>query len=424
MENVLYPPPFPSTLKRPISYGKKCVLLGLQCCLLMLATLIVYGMVYSREETNRTVAYQITEEWGGPVYFDGVVAASGSLSGWYVAPVDFNCDVSVNTQTLHRSVYEAEVYTSAIKVSGRFNKAKLQQELGDTLNFYLCMPADRIDKLNPLNIAGQEYDWSQSDDGLRVSLDIASLPDRVNFETSFDTRGSGGLYVAQAGDSNKISFNGKAGNPSFQGESLPIARSMSHESFDATWESQGQSKRHRPVISRYLKGEDTYDSTYYSDLATTPSTNYVGADFLVGVDRYQKVARSLKYSFVIILLTYIAVLAVEMVRKTRIPLLNYFLIGIALVIFYSLLLSFTELVAFWIAYLIAAVMTIGLISGYMGMNLNSRKVGGLIAILLTVYYGACYVMLSSSYALLLGSLLLFAALALLMYATLKVRPSP
>lgn len=429
MDNVILPPPFPETPKRKMTYGKKCVLLGLQCLVLMLGALTLYGLVYSRERANRQVAREITRDWGGTIYFDGVLGVPCTVSTDYVTPDEFNCNVTIDAQTLHRGVYEAQVYNADVRVSGRFDKVKLQKALGSRFALYLDIPEHLVDKLGPVRVCGKAYTWQLIRDSLMVELDLVSLPRQIDFETSFESRGSGGFYVARIGENNNIQINGKAGNPSFQGESLPVARSVSHDRFEASWEGRGRSQTHKKVISGYFDEDDGYIS-YNDDYAVVEvveqdygndDADYVGANFLIGVDRYQKVARSLKYSFIIILLTYIAVLAVEMIRKKRIPLLNYFLIGVALVIFYSLLLSFAELVAFWVAYLIAAAMTVGLISSYMGMSLNSRKIGVIIAIILTLYYGACYAMLSSTYALLLGSLLLFAAIALLMFATVRLR---
>lgn len=444
MDNqIISPPPYPVYPIKRMSYGKKCFLMGLQCLLLMIGALIIYGLIYSRQSTSRVVASEITERWGGKVYFNGVKAVPYNVSNNVVVPEDFKCDVDVTTQSLHRGIYEAEVFDADIKVTALFLKTKIRKGLGDKVYLYLGMPQSQIEKLNPVKIAGKAYEWKVIRDSLMVSLDLDALPEKFDVETSFSTRGSGGIYVAQVGEKTNIKINGKAPNPSFQGESLPVARSVEHNSrFSASWEDRGRSHNHRSRIGRYVGSvEDEYND-YVSEAAPTyegyddevvevievedwgtESSDYVGTQFLVGVDRYQKVARSLKYSFIIILLTYIAVLAVEILRKRPIPLLNYFLIGVSLIIFYTLLLSFAELMAFWVAYLIASVMTIALVSGYMGMIVRSKATGIAICVLLSLYYGACYAMLSSTYALLIGSLLLFAAIALLMYVTLKIRPA-
>ena len=144
--------------------------------------------------------------------------------------------------------------------------------------------------------------------------------------------------------------------------------------------------------------------------------------FLVGVDRYQKVERSLKYGFFIILLTYISIFFIELFSKRKVPLFNYFLIGVALILFYTLLLSFCEHLLFGLSYLIASAMTILLISVYMLKMLDSKKLSIIVGVILTILYAVCYVLMSlTTYALLVGSLLLFALLAVLMYGSLKIK---
>ena len=103
---------------------------------------------------------------------------------------------------------------------------------------------------------------------------------------------------------------------------------------------------------------------------------------------------------------------------------NYFLIGAALILFYCLLLALSEHISFGWAYLVAMAMTVGLITIYMWRMLRSRKVGLVMGSILTVIYTSCYIMLCvSSYALLMGSLLLFCALAGLMYGSLRINTS-
>lgn len=87
-----------------------------------------------------------------------------------------------------------------------------------------------------------------------------------------------------------------------------------------------------------------------------------------------------------------------------------------------MLLSFSEHLSFGTAYLIASTMTVVLIAGYMWKMLASRKVGIVIGLILTCLYGSCYIMLSlATYALILGSLILFVALAAMMYGSLKIK---
>ena len=145
-------------------------------------------------------------------------------------------------------------------------------------------------------------------------------------------------------------------------------------------------------------------------------------DMLVPVDRYQKTDRALKYAVIVILLTFIAVLFAEIMMKHPINMFQYLLIGLALVLFYSLLLSLSEHLSFGFSYLIASVMTIGLVAIYMRGVLKSPKIAVAIGALLTIIYVFIYILLClETFALLTGSLGLFIALAAIMYATLKLR---
>lgn len=427
MDSNLIPPPLPQDYeefravapaperRRPMSYGRKIFLMAVQAVMLAFALGMIFVMVYDREYKNKEVAESIVSEWGGHVFFNGIEIRGSNDGDLTVFPDTYACDVKVDTKTLHRSIYEAEVFDARLTVSGTVSRSQLQGR-GETVSFIVDYDPEAISSLEKLKIGSREYAWTRGDDKLTVSVPLASLPENIEFGTAFTTRGSGGVYVAQIGDRNKIKINGKASNPSFQGRSLPESRTVRDRNFHAEWKNEGIPRQYRNAAPQAL---DEYD--FPSDYGKP----YVGADFLVGVDRYQKVARTLKYSFIIILLTYLAVLLVEVISKRRVPLLNYFLTGAALVLFYTLLLSFVELMAFGWAYLIAAVMTVALITAYMRRVLNSNKLGLLMLGILAGLYGSIYVMLNlATLALLLGSLILFVALAACMYASLRFNRQP
>lgn len=255
-----------------------------------------------------------------------------------------------------------------------------------------------IEQPASLTIGDRQLEWTSFKDYLFAKVNVADMSGRVEFSTEFNVRGSGALFIRPTGEQSTVTISGDASNPSFDGKTLPVDRQLSGRVFSARWEEK------MPARMKF-----------------SSRSGYVGTSFLVGVDRYQKVSRSMKYSFIIIVLTFISVLFVEIVKRHPIPLLNYFLIGAALILFYSLLLSFTELVPFGWAYLVASVMTIALIAGYIWKILGSRSLGMSIGAVLAVMYLLCFIMLSiSDGALLVGSLLLFFALAAMMYGSLKI----
>lgn len=393
--NQLQPP----TPHKRMSLGVKILLLGLQCGLLMIGALSIWILSYSRDERNKDVAEQIVSEWGRSVYIQGPTVKEHLDSAAWVRPSTFMCAANVETKSLHRNIYEAEVFNANIKLSGTFSKDSISV-FSDTIYLQLGVDTKQIVKLSNLKIGGETVNWSKSDYFLFAKIDVSDMPEIIEFSTDFDIHGSGALFIKQIGEVSTITIDGEASNPSFKGRSLPNERHLRRNSFSARWEGEGI-----PV-----------------GVVHTDEFQFVGTNFLIGVDRYQKVSRSLKYAFLIILLTYISVLFTEIVMKRNIPLLNYFLIGAALILFYSLLLSFAEHISFGISYLIASVMTVALISGYMWKMLSSRKVGLVMGAILTGLYVSCYILLSlSTYALLLGSLLLFIALGAMMYGSLKVK---
>lgn len=410
---VLPPPSIPPKPPKPkMTYGIKALYLGLQCFVLLFGTLVVWGLIYSRDERSSTVAEQIADEWGRGVNVYGPYATRSVASDhrYDIMPESFICKANVATESLHRNIYEAEVYNAEINLSGVFNKESIVA-LKDSAIIVLNVETEQIVVPPTLQMGGKDLKWSSTEDRLYAEVDVSEMPSEIEFSAGFTIRGSGNMNIAQVGDNSEIVISGDASNPSFAGASLPNERTVNDKKFSAEWS--------KIELTRTLAASASAYPPAYEDSDFRES---VGVEFLVGVDRYQKVTRSLKYSLFIILLTYISVFFIEMTTKRTIPLLNYFLIGVALIIFYTLLLSFSEHLEFGVSYLIASAMTVILITTYMWEMLESKKISIAIAVILTVLYSSCYVLMTlAKYSLLLGSLLLFAVLAAMMLGSLKIK---
>jgi inner membrane protein len=136
------------------------------------------------------------------------------------------------------------------------------------------------------------------------------------------------------------------------------------------------------------------------------------------VDIYDQVSRATKYGFLFIGFTFVAFLMFDLIGGLRISAVQYILIGGGLILFFVLLLAFAEIIGFALAYVVASGAILGLITAYAASALGSWRRAGIIGGLLAALYGAIYILLSlEAYALLIGSLLLFAALAGVMYLT-------
>jgi inner membrane protein len=139
------------------------------------------------------------------------------------------------------------------------------------------------------------------------------------------------------------------------------------------------------------------------------------------VDQYQKSIRTAKYGILIIMLTFVALFLVEITQKIRIHPFQYILIGAALIIYYTLLLSFSEQVGYNIAYWISTGATVILIAAYSTSFLKDRKLSTLFTTLLVIFYTFIFIIiLQQDFSLLIGSVGLFLIVATLMYFSRKV----
>lgn len=221
-------------------------------------------------------------------------------------------------------------------------------------------------------------------------------------------KGTQSLAFAPVGRENVIKVSGDCQSPSFGGMFLPSERTVKDGSFEAMW--------------RLNSNNRDYPQAFTGNMTSEISQSAAVVRMLVPVDRYQKVDRTLKYAFLVIMLTFISILFCEIVARTPMYMFQYLLIGLALILFYSLLLSLVEHMSFGWSYLIAAAMIIGMVSIYVKGVLRRSRMALLTGCILALMYAFIYVLLClETYALLTGSIGLFIALAAVMYVSLRVK---
>ena len=216
------------------------------------------------------------------------------------------------------------------------------------------------------------------------------------------------MNFAPVGEVTKIHVKGDCATPSFNGNFLPTERNVSPDGFEASWE----------VISI----NRPYPQAFSGNRSDEIAASQVQVGLRIPVDRFQKTERAIKYALLVIVLTFIAALFSEFKLRRHINVFQYLLIGLALVLFYSLLLSMSEHMAFALAYLIATLMTAGLVTTYLFGVLKVKKQAIIIGVMLLFMYAYIFVLLNlESYALLAGSIGLFIILSAIMYYSLKIR---
>lgn len=291
--------------------------MGLISFVLMLGALMVLFMIESRESNEQKVASEIAASWGHRLHMAGPLALEHPDSALTVRPASFDCNIKVETTTLHRNIYEAEVFSAEVTASGLFRLSELKP-LGNTAMISITLNTHGITKLGKLTVNGVEYDWTKSSNRLTAEIPLEGLPDKVKFATTFNYHGTDEILVDNVGEISRVTIDGKASNPSFSGSRLPVERKTDKNDFTACWETDESGV----VLSKDYVSENSC------------------VKFLVGVDHYQK-----RVSLAEICLhnhsphLHSGAFHRNLLHRT-IPLLNYFLIGVALILFYSLLLAF------------------------------------------------------------------------------------
>ncbi|MDI1253833.1 cell envelope integrity protein CreD [Thermomonas sp.] len=258
---------------------------------------------------------------------------------------------------------------------------------------------------------------------------------RIAFPVRLDfaLRGTEALAIAPLADSNRIVLDSPWPHPQFNGDFLPRSHRIDGNGFHAEWDvsslaSNAQDQyRNGGNLSPGSQGGQGIDGdamqarSSSSAAASAGNIDAIGLSLVEPVNLYSKVDRASKYGLMFVLLTFVGFFMFETIRQLPIHPIQYALVGLALAIFFLLLLSLSEHIDFGWAYLIASIGCIGLIGVYVGNVLRSGVRGLGFAAMLALLYAALYgLLVSEDNALVLGSGLLFAILAALMLATRKV----
>ncbi len=241
---------------------------------------------------------------------------------------------------------------------------------------------------------------------LQVPLRVApeGLRGRITFALDLTLAGTDHLNIAPVADSNHIDLSSSWPSPLFSGSFLPRNRTVTDDGFKATWDISSLASA---TQAQMLNHKDKLDQ--------------LEIDLITPIDPYKLSDRAVKYGILFVLITFGGFFVFEVMHHLPIHPVQYFLVGLGLAIFFLLLISFSEHMAFGDAYLIAAAACIGLLTFYLTFVLRSLRYGlGFGSMLSLLYAGIYGLLISEDNALVLGSLMLFALLALAMYVTRKV----
>ncbi len=441
----------------------KGFIIGFLALLMMIPMLYVKNLILEREERQKEAALEISSKWAGKQNIIGPVIAVPFWETYpddttskknkhkhiaYFLPDKLNIKATVNPKEKHRGIFKVMLYDTKLKINGTFNdlafsklnipennviwnEAFVMMNITDSrgLNDQLMLNwKDSLIELSPQ--AGSK------NDGMMALLKASSAADfrNINFSTTIDMNGSEQLFFTPVGKTTIVDIESAWNHPSFSGSMLPQTTEISDSGFKATWKSMSH-KRSFP--QQWL--DNAYSLDYYFPLP--PGTaiartdgRYIpspedsigsaafGVDLFIPVNGYQKTLRTVKYALLCILLTFAAFFLIETAHKKSVHPFQYGLVGLALILFYTLLLSFSEYTGFNTAYMIASLATISLIAWFVKSILQSSRATTILSVVLVLVYSYIFSLLQlQDYSLLLGSIGLFLTLAVIMYFSKRLK---
>jgi len=446
------------------SPGLKLLLVGLVALVLTIPLFMVYALVSDRESQSQTAQTAITAGWGGAqvvagpvlvVPFTELVTETTTVDGQertrtvearrelFLSPLSHRATTTLTPERRGYSIYASVIYRAALAGNVRFalpadlerfgvDRARLQLDQAE-LRFGVSDPRG-LQTDAQATVEGRRIELqpgkglaSTSGAGFYGSLDWNGAPLTVDYK--YGLRGSHGLTFVPRGGNTEWKVTSPWPHPSFGGSFLPDAKSVSATGFTASYgvpnlalgQALAMTADPGPPATEQA-GTGRYPPVIVAEGASRPGASQAASIGLIEpVDLYSRVDRSVKYGFLFIGFTFLAFLMFDVVGGARVATAEYLLTGAGLVLFFVLLLAFAEVIGFAWAYLVAGTAIVGLLTAYSAAVLKSRRRAGFIGALLFGLYALIYVLLSlEALSLVIGAVLLFLALAGVMYATRNV----
>jgi inner membrane protein len=447
--------------------GFKLFLAIVVAAALVIPLFSVWLLVYDRQSQQREATSSITAGWGGPQAMAGpvlVIPYGANATETVVqngqsvtrtkqvtkeltlAPEIAEISTNLRPDVRRRSIYEAVVYDAGVTGKARFTlPPDLARSGVDLAQMDLSRAELRFGLSDPRGLGSNPHvalggralrllpgGGSGGGRGFFAWVDASALtaqPLVVDF--SYEFRGNASLsMVPQAGDT-RWTVKSSWPSPSFGGDFLPGTRSIGDKGFHATYRvgnlALGRSlvSTGDPVASGVVERVPPQGMASPAPVAIASAAGdavqVASINLIQPVDLYSQVNRATKYGFLFIGFTFLALLMFDVIGGVRVSAVEYLLMGAALILFFVLLLAFAEVIGFTPAYIVAAGAIAGLNTAYSAAVLGSWRRASFIGGLLVGLYAVLYILLSlEAYSLLIGALLLFAALAGVMYATRRI----
>ncbi len=445
----------------------KLIVITLLVLGLLVLTIPLFFIIHEREERREEVTEEISSKWGldqtvvGPIitvpYYVEVTSQSNQktrttreIRYLHFLPETLEINGTVDPETRYRGIYESVVYKSHLRISGTFESpdwdiAKIPEEDILKEKAWLCIGINDVRGIREstsISFADKTLEALPGlptqdvvSSGIKAKLNLGETNASSEFMIDLHLDGSSTLAFSPLGKTTSVQIASPWASPSFDGAFLPLRKNMNEDGFDATWRILHLNRAIPQAWSGSAPSKNELENGWEDSYRSMPGDparslagpqNILGASafgirFYLSTDVYQKTNRMAKYALLFLGFAFAAFFFSEILQKARVHPIQYLLVGFAVLVFYLLLLSLSEHFGFDLAYGISTAGVIILISGYAQAILRSAKLGMTVGVLLAILYGYLYVTLQlESYALLMGSIGLFATLAAAMYFTRKI----
>jgi inner membrane protein len=431
-------PSFQATVPPNTTYNKiliKAVITGVLILVMLIPTAFIVRLVEEREARQKEVVKEVSSKWAAAQtvstpylvipYNDVVVTDSNKTATLRKQVIILADKLSVTgdlkTEQRSRSIYNVLLYRSGIHIVGSF-KVTLPKDINVENLFLgeakLCIGITDfkgIEEKISIKLGDTTFDMQPGlptntidDAGLSVPVTVTRdvFANPINFSIDLKLKGSEQLHFIPLSANSNVAITSDWHSPSFDGNFLPQEHIVSDSGFTAKW-SFNQANLPFPTVIK--KADVDAGSIAF------------GVSLIQAADQYAKTMRSVKYAILFIGLTFALFFILELSQNKSVHPVQYILIGMALVIFYTLLLSIGEYIGFNLAYLIAASATILLVTLYTSSLFSSIKTSLLLTVFLSLLYGFIYVLIQlEDTALLAGSIGLFVLLSVAMYYSRRI----
>lgn len=440
------------------SITARMLMVGALIVVLMIPLSYIKSLIQERMLRQQEVVREINQKWGEEVLLYGPIlkipykvynykyvidsstkksekVVSTKIKYAHIFPDKLKINSTINPEEKERGIYKTAVYKSTIDINGSFTKPNfLEEEIKDedilwdkmrvimkTSNLKGAISLFEIKintnsySLTSKNFRNSTKQKTYSSYSIKLNelesnnlLEIDAPKEHESaFSMKIEMKGSKQIMFIPIGKDTDAQIKSDWKDANFIGEFLPYnSDKTTDDGFEAKWKVLDIN---RPFSQQYFNG--------IPDLRNYAS----GVNFLIPVDEYQKSERSAKYGFLVIGLTFLIFFLIQTMSKINIHPFQYLMIGIALTMFYTLLISISEHSSFLKAYLIAGISVISLITIYSKSILKTIKFPVFIGVSLTGLYTFIFVIIQlENYALLVGSIGLFLILAVVMFASRKI----